>query len=255
MIAPRRIAAVLVSGLLVGQMAGCGGHILPALRSESDRLSTARKMAADREYGDAIELLKPYTTSGGGAADVDQAIFLLADCYLQTKEYALAATEYERLLNDYPESDSAGSSSFRLGEAYYGQSRKADFDQEYTLKAIEQWQKYLHDYPGHWRNPEAEGRLLAARSRLAQKFLDTGTLYLKLRLFQPSRVYFQRVLDDYSDTSLVADARLGLALADAGQGRRDEAIAALREIEAQYPRQAVAERAASERRRLEHKKG
>ena len=240
---------------LIAGLIGCGGHILPTLRSEGDRLTVARKMMDEHEYGDAIELLKPYTTSGGGAADVDQAVYLLADCYLITKDYALSATEFERLLSDYPESDSSGSASFRLGEAYYGQSRKPDFDQEYTDKAIDQWEKYLHDYPGHWRNAEAESRVLSARSRLAKKLVNTGTLYLKLRLWEPSRVYFHRVLNEYGDTSAVADAKLGLALADAGQGHRDDAIAAFREIEAQYPRQAVAERAASERKHLERKKG
>jgi outer membrane protein assembly factor BamD len=240
--------------LLVG-LIGCGGHILPELRAGSDRLSVARKMMNDHEYGDAIEVLKPYTTSGGGAADVDQAVYLLADCYLATKDYALAATEFERLVSDYPESDSAASASFRLGEAYYGQSRKQDFDQEYTVKAIGQWQKYLHDYPGHWRNADADARMLAARTRLAKKLMGTGTLYLKLRLWEPSRVYFQRVLNEYEDTSVVADAKFGLAMADVGRGRRQEAIDALREIESQYPRQAVAERAASERKRLERKKG
>ena len=229
--------------------------MLPTLRSESDRLTVARRMMAEHEYGDAIELLKPYTTSGGGAAEVDQAVYLLADCYLATKDYALAATEFEHLLNDYPESDSAGSASFRLGEAYYGQARKPDFDQEYTVKAIDQWQKYLHDYPDHWRNREAENRLLSARTRLARKLVNTGTLYLKLRLWEPSRVYFHRVLNEYGDTSLVADAKLGLALADARQGHRQEAIDALREIESEYPCQAVGERAASERKRLERKKG
>jgi outer membrane protein assembly factor BamD len=240
---------------LLGGLIGCGGHLLPTLRSESDRLTVARRMMAEHEYGDAIELLKPYTTSGGGAADVDQAVYLLADCYIATKDYALAATEFERVLNDYPESDSAASASFRLGEAYYGQARKPDFDQEYTVKAIDQWQKYLHDYPGHWRNPEAESRLLSARTRLAKKLMNTARLYLKLRLWEPSRVYFNRVLNEYGDTSLVADAKLGLALADAGQGNRQEAIDALREIESQYPGQAVAGRAASERKRLERRKG
>jgi outer membrane protein assembly factor BamD len=250
----RRITRGVV-WMLVGLLASCGGHILPTIRSDADRVSVARQMMGEHEYGDAIELLKPYTTSGGGAADVDQAIYLLADCYLKTHDYALAATEFERLLNDYPESDSSGAASFRLGEAYFGQGRTPDFDQEFTIKAIEQWQRYLHDYPGHWLNPEGERQLLAARGRLAKKLLNTARLYFKLRLFEPSRVYFQRVVDEYGDTGPMADARIGLALIDAEQGKRDEAIAALREIESQFPGQPVAQRAASERRRLEHKKG
>jgi outer membrane protein assembly factor BamD len=246
-----------IAGLALGLAAlvwACGGHVLPEIHSEADRLSVARRLFAEHEYADAITLLKTYTTSSGGAADVDEAIYLLGQCYLKTHDWALAATEFDRLIKDYPESDSTASAAFRLGEAYFGQSRKPDFDQEYTIKALDQWLAYKNTYPGHWLQREADAKILEARSRLAKKLVATGRLYLKLKLPQPARVYFQRVLDEYGDTPLVADARLGLALAEARDGKRDEAIATLRELEAQQSGQPIAERAARERRRLERKK-
>ena len=93
----------------------------------------------------------------------------------------MAAGDFERLMRDYPESDSTPSASFRLGEALWGQSRPSDFDQESTHKALEQWEQYQRQYPGHWLNAEAERAVNRARSRLASKLLDTGNLYLKLR--------------------------------------------------------------------------
>jgi outer membrane protein assembly factor BamD len=239
---------------LVLALAGCGGHVLPEIHSDADRLSTAKRLYAAGEYSDAIELLKTYTSSAGGAADVDAGIYLLGRCYLKTHDEALAAVEFERLLKDYPESDSAGSASFRLGEAYYGQARRPDFDQEYTLKALEQWQSYQSTYPDHWLQGGAKGKILEARSRLAKKLVATGNLYLKLHLSEPARVYFQRVLDEYGDTPLRPRALLGVALVDAREGKRDLAIAALREIEAESGRSPVAKDAARERRRLERKK-
>ncbi len=240
--------------LAAGPLAGCGGHVLPEIHSEADRLATAQRLYDSRDYAEAIELLKAYTTSASGTADVDRAIHLLGQCYLGTKDWALAAGEFERLLRDYPESDSSGSAAFRLGEAYFGQSRKEDFDQEFTIKALDQWQSYLRGYPGHWLNAEAERRVLAARTRLARKWLATGTLYLKVRLLEPARLYFHRVIEEYADTSARPEAELGLALADARDRKRDEAMTKLREVEARYPGTEVAGRAARERKRLERKR-
>ena len=90
--------------------------------------------------------------------------------------------------------------------------------------------------------------------RLGKKLVATGNLYLKLKLPAPARVYFQRAIDEYGDTEVLPRAQLGLALADARQGKRDQAVAALREIETQHPRLPVAKVAARERRRLEHQK-
>ena len=99
------------------------------------------------------------------------------------------------------------------------------------------------------------GKVLGSRhAREAKKLVSTGNLYLKLKLPEPARVYFQRALDEYGDTDARPHAMLGIALVDARQGRRDQAIAELREIESGYPRAPVATKAAHERRRLERSK-
>jgi outer membrane assembly lipoprotein YfiO len=226
----RRLPSLLAVAALAGLLAGCGASTIPPIHSETERLAQGRRALQEREYNVAVELLKSYVANNGGGAEVDQALELLGESYLRIKEWAEAQGQFERLLRDYPESDSAAAASFHLGAALWGQSRSAPFDQEYTLKALEQWEGYLRAYPGHWRNGEAEGRILAARGRLADKLCRSGMLYLKLARTGPARVYFHRVLDEYPNTSIVEDAHLGLALADAQDGKRDEAMAALREL-------------------------
>jgi outer membrane protein assembly factor BamD len=237
--------------VLAGLLAGCGASTVPAIHSEPERLAQGRRALERREYNIALELLKSYVANNAGGADVDQAIELLGEAHLRIKEWGEAQSQFERLLRDYPESDSAAAASFRLGEALWGQSRGPAFDQEYTQKALEQWEGYLRAYPGHWQNAEAGKGRQAARERLAEKFERTGSLYLKLKRAGPARVYFQRVLDEYPDTAFAPDASLGLALADAQEGRRDEALAALRDLETRFAGQAVALRAAKELARLE----
>jgi outer membrane protein assembly factor BamD len=232
-------------------LAGCGAGVMPAVHSETERLAVARRLFAEGEYDTAIELLKTYVANNAGATDVDEAIYLLGDSYLKTKAWTEAGSEFERLLSDYPESDSSAAARFRLGEALFAQAKSADFDQENTVRALEEWQRYLRDFPGHWLNPEAEKRVLAARTRLADKLVRTGTLYLKLRMADPARVYFAKVTTEYPDTSMAPVAELGLAMCDAMQGKKAQAIAQLKSIEERYRGQPTAEKAARERKRLE----
>ncbi|MGH7731479.1 MAG: outer membrane protein assembly factor BamD [Candidatus Eiseniibacteriota bacterium] len=243
----RRIATLLL-GLV---LAGCGAGVLPAIHSEEERLAVARRLLDQGEYVAASELLKTYIANNAGSADVDQAIYLLGVAHLKAKDWVSAANEFQRLLRDYPESDSSAAARFALAESYFAQSRPPDFDQEYTLKALEEWQRYLQDFPGHWQNALARERILACRTRLADKLMRTGNLYLKLNQPKPARVYFEMVKTDYGDTIWVPEAELGLATCDVKEGRRAEAIARLQAIEARYPGQPVAARAARERKRLE----
>ena len=247
----RRLLRSLAFAALAGLLAGCGASTVPAVHSEQERLAQGRRAFEQREYNVALELLKSYVANNAGGADVDQAIELLGESYLRIKEWSEAQSQFERLLRDYPESDSAAAASFRLGTALWGQSRGPAFDQEYTLKALEQWEGYLRAYPGHWRNGEAETRVQLARERLADKLASSGMLYLKLKRTGPARVYFRRVLDEYPATAITADASLGLALADAQDGKRDEALAALRDLKSRFAGRPVAVRATKELARLE----
>jgi outer membrane assembly lipoprotein YfiO len=232
-------------------LAGCGGAVLPQIRSESDRLAVARQMLAQRDYVQAIELLKTYVAANPGSAEIDEAIYLLGEAYLRTKDWPSAQIEFERVLRDYPESDSSAAASFQLGEALYGQARKPDFDQDNTRRALAQFETYAQAYPGHWLQPEAQRRIGEARRRLAEKYLDTAELYLKLELGEPAIVWYQRLLEELPDTPQAGEATIGIALAKAVMGRKAEAIAELRGLETTYAGQPIAARAARERERLE----
>jgi len=247
---PRR-AVLVVLGLV---LAGCAASVLPSVHSEQERLDLARRLAKKREWTNAIELLKTYIDRNAGSAAVDEAICLLGECYLGAKEYPNAAAEFERLQRDYPESDSSAAGAFRLGEALFGQSRPPDFDQEFTTKALEQWERYRRDYPGHWLQPEADKKIATCRARLAAKLVETGQLYLKLRQVEPARVYFRRVEQEFGDTAVVGDALIGLARCDALAGNKAEAVATLKQLESRFSGQPLGERAARERARVERMK-
>jgi len=178
-------------------LAGCAAGNLPPVNSDADRLAQAHHQYQRGNYSMAIPLLSSYVTTAVGSAAVDEALYLLGDCYVRTKDYPSAAIELERLLRDYPESDSAAAAALRLGDAYWGQARPSDFDQAQTLKALEQWQSYLRDYPGHWAHDVARRHVAQARGRLADKALHTGNLYIKLRKLAPARVYFERVVEEF----------------------------------------------------------
>lgn len=240
--------------LLPVVLAGCAAHVASEVRNESERLAAGKRSLERRQYTEAINHFKIYIANSQGQAQVDEVIYLLGTAYLDSKQYPLAQGEFERVLRDYPESDSAAAASFKLGEALIGQSRPRDFDQEYTERAVEQWDAYLRGYPGHWLNAEAQRRLLIARTRLGRKMNDAANLYIKLKQYEPAQVYFERVVREFGETPAGSEAELGLARLDARRGRKVEAVERYKAIEARYPGQQVAKDAAKERAQVEKSK-
>jgi len=243
--APRflRVLQAAVLGTVVAGavlLAGCGGSVVPSVHSDAERMTVGRRLLQQGEMNGAIALFKSYIERNGGASDVDQAVYLLGECYLRQKEWNSAQLEFERLLRDYPESDSSGAAAFRLGDALYGQARGPDFDAEFVQKALTQWLEYRSSYPGHWRQKEADERIRHARDVLARKLLTSARLYAKLRMVTPARVYFDRILAEYGDLGIAGEADIGLAVCDRLEGKKEDAIARLERIEREHPNMPVA---------------
>jgi len=227
-------AALVAVAAGLGLFSGCGGSVLPQVHDEAGRLDLARRLYAKGDAGLAVEALAPFSTSGSGSANVDEAVYLLGLCHLKMKDFSAAQADFERLLRDYPESDSAPSAAYRQGEALWGQARGPDFDQEFTLRALDQWMAFRRDHPDHWLASEATKRIAEARARLATKLYRTGDLYVKLKEFEAARGYFHDVLTEYSDTPLYGDAMIGWAISSARLGERDTAMALLRNMHEEY---------------------
>ncbi len=248
-----RVVALSLFVLGAGFLAGCGASVVPNVHTEPERMAVGRRLLAQGELNGAIQLFKSYIDRNAGASDVDQAVYLLGECYLRQREWNSAQVEFERLLRDYPESDSSGGAAFRLGDALYGQARGPDFDTEYIQKALTQWLTFRATYPGHWRQKDADQRIRNARNLLAGKLMTSARLYSRLHMTEPARIYYQRVLTEYGDLGLAGEADIGLAICDRLDGKKDEAIARLERIikeHADQPAAAVARRELERTRKM-----
>jgi outer membrane protein assembly factor BamD len=243
--------SALALAVLAALLAGCAASVMPQLRGNADRLGVARNLYAKGEYALVVEALSGWVTTGTGSADIDQGVHLLGLAYLRQKDWANAQAQFERIARDYPESDSARAAAYHLGEAFLGQSRGPDFDQEFTLRALTQWQRFVQDDDSDAYAALADARIAECRTRLAQKLWRTGDLYVKTNYYEPALIYFRSVISEYGDTPVLGDALLGLAVADAKLGRKDTALVVLKDLATRFEGQPLGERAAKTLARVE----
>jgi outer membrane assembly lipoprotein YfiO len=252
----RRVRLGFALAVVLGlTLVSCAATVIPPddLIGEGP-LGTAGALMKRGEYIRAADMLKTYIDRNAGSGQIDLAIYMLGRCYLGTREWAMAQLELERLGREYPESDSSAAGSYALAEAYLGQSRSPDFDQEFTLRALQQLERYLREFPGHWNNPDAEKKVAEVRQRLALKMLNTANLYLREREADAARVYFHRIVEEFDDTPALGEALIGQAVCDAMDGERDSALVQLKELEDKFKKTPLAARASAERHRVEKMK-
>ena len=176
-------------------LSACSSKKLKANLPLTERMQLADQYFAKKRYLDARDQYRIITLSYSGSRLADKAQFFLAECHFYTKEYILAASEYERLMKMYPNSEYVDDAKYKLGYSYFKLSPKYSLDQEYTQKAIREFQEFLEEYRTSPLTPTVEKQLAECRNKLAHKVFSAADMYFKLRYWEAPTIYFNLVLD------------------------------------------------------------
>jgi len=172
-----------------------------------DQFDLAKKDFDDGKYLKAIEGFQKTIFNFPGATIVDTAQYYLAMSYFKNDEYELAAVEFNRLILSYPRSKFADDAQYMVGVSYIENSPgHYALDQEDLRKAIKSLQDFIIDNPDSPLIDDARDRIKEARNKLAHKAYQNGITYYKMYAYGASEVYFQYVIDEYTDTPYAAKA-------------------------------------------------
>lgn len=186
--------------LLLASLAACGSNKLRANMTTEERLAYANQLFQKKNYFDARTQFRIVTLNAPGSTIVDEAQYYLGECHYEMEEFITAAAEYEKLLRLYPQSPFLDDAQYKLGMCYFRLSPKADLDQKYTWRAIEEFQRFLDDFPNSDLKNEVVDKLTATRGKLAKKEYEIADLYRRMAYYEASMVYFDEVINRFYDT-------------------------------------------------------
>jgi len=232
---------------------GCGsGEEVTALTPER-RFARAKEMFDDRDLQDAANEFTIITLQYQGSSVAADAQYYLAECRYERHDYILAAFEYAVLRRNYPASSRVADAQFKLALCYYYRSPKSQLDQEFTRKAIDEFQTFVEYYPNHASVPEAEGMIRELTGTLAKRQFEAGELYATMEYYRAAFYYFDSVIEKYHDTEYAPTAFLRKAEILYQRERYREASAELTKLIARYPHSEELKDAEKLRVRLERR--
>ena len=204
------------------------------LKNSRDRFELAKKYHLANNYTKAIENLKIISYEKG-VEYADSVQYILADCYFNTKQYILAAYEYNDLVRFTPSSKLVPMARYMVGLSYSSIIPNPSLDQNYTHRAIAELQAYLEYFPNHEKVRDAEKLLLELRNKLAEKEYNTAVLYTKMSRFRSAIIYFNIVLERFHDSSYADLAQLGIIRSYINMGRESLAKSEIDKFLIKYP--------------------
>jgi len=163
-----------------------------------------------KDYLKAVTDFQTVVESFSTSAIVDNAQFMLGEARFKSEEYILAAYEYERVYVDYPSSNFAPEAHYKKALCYFMESPKAALDQENTLLAIDEFNRFMENYPQNPLVNEAQKKIEELTEKLAYKEYDNAEYYKKRGFYDSALLYYNFVIKDYPRSTWVDDSRFGI---------------------------------------------
>lgn len=190
----------------------CGGDKPDSNWTVEEYYRYAKDQFNDEDYYNAVNSFTVIVLRYAGSVYADSAQYYLATSHFKMDEFIIAAEEYKKLISDMYQSKLIPLAQLMLAESYYQMSPRSELDQEYTYKAIKEFQTFLEDYPTHEKREAAEKKIFELRERLARKHWQNAELYRKMHKYQSSIIYYDIVLNSYYDSDFAEQAQYGKAL-------------------------------------------
>ncbi len=225
------VASLVVSALWTG----CSTEEALQQLSAEQQYRLGMSYFQEEDYLEAIEEFKVITLQFGGTQWADDAQFSMAEARFVRGEFILAAYEYDVLLRTMPTSEFVRLARFRKATCYFESSPSPDLDQEYTRKAIDEYQTFLEYHGTDSLAAMADQRIRELTAKLAQKDFESGMIYLRMSYNKAATFYFDLVLEKYHDTPFAEPAYVRKAEALVNRKRYDEAELVLSRFLDRYP--------------------
>lgn len=206
----RRAFILLVAfAVLPPVLVGCGGATGVVADSAEEAYHDGMDAFAEGRYDRAIEYLRATLDFGRTGEWADEAQIYLARAYFETEQYLLAAAEFDRFADLYP--NDPRTEEARLGEiqAYYRLSPPYDLDQTDTDRAIALIRTFMANYPNSVFTDDVVAMLEELREKLARKQYEAGRLYERRELYEAAVLTYQSMLETYPTSPYADDALLG----------------------------------------------
>jgi len=130
----------------------------------------------------------------------DKSLYKMAQCYRKMGKYKDAMEAYERLINDYPESELVEESKYQLAYTMYEASKDPEYDQENTDEAIEKFEKLVDTTGIPELVAESDKVIAELKIRKAESLFDTALFYEKNKKYRGAIMYYKEIVEKYPST-------------------------------------------------------
>lgn len=188
-------------------LASCNSY-QKALNSDDVELkfTEATKQFDAKKYTKSLRLLEQIAPAYKGKPQAEKMFHMLSESYYITKQYYLAAYQYESFASSYPKSEKREEALFLSAKCFSKLSPDSALDQTDTNKALDKLQNFIDLYPDSKFLPEANQIVFDLKYKLEKKAYEIALLYNSISDYKAAINAFDNFIEDFPGTKFKEDA-------------------------------------------------
>jgi outer membrane protein assembly factor BamD len=176
----------------------------------------AKEPYDDGHFDEAIKRLGEFKSRFPYSQFAADAELLIADSQFQLERFQEAAASYDTFVKLHPKHPRADFALYRVAESYWEDAPEAvSREQEYTEKAVTQWQEVIQKHPNTEYAAKSKDMLAKGRRRLAESIQFVARFYCRREVWHSCAFRYTKLLEKYpeqKDMTQEALDRAALAL-------------------------------------------
>lgn len=211
----KTLVILLILSTALGLLSSCGteaqlrkrmnNYVKKGTIEEKD--SAAYYFYKNESYEKAAFMFEELMSLRRGDPRSADYLYHFAYCKFNQKLFISSSFYFEQYTQQYPSGEKFEECAFMVAYSYYLQSDPYFLDQEYTNKALNQFQAFVNIFPASEKVAEANEIMAELRERLAHKAFEQANLYLKIGNYKAGVEAFKNLIRQYPDSRYREEAQ------------------------------------------------
>lgn len=155
----------------------------------------------------SIEIFKKIIEDTPYSDFAPAAQYKMGIIYAKLERFSEAKEAFQQLLDNYPESEWAEAAKYQLALSSAQASSGVEYDDASRQDALDQFEDFLRAHPDTQLAEGAENQFNVLRREEAKKHFATAKFYEKQNKIKSAIIYYEVVMNKFSDTEYAERAR------------------------------------------------
>lgn len=154
---------------------------------------------AGRDYN-VVEILRAVINNAPYGKYAPIAQYKIGLFYKSVGMFPEAREEFEKVINDYPQSEWVKAAKYQIALVDTQSSLKPTYDQTNTAQAVKGFEEFVRTYPDAELSSEAQKQMQELRNKEAESEFNIAKFYEKQRKIDSAKIYYKHIISEYPES-------------------------------------------------------